>query len=305
MKYHHSSKHRKSCHHDPDSRAQLGFRLRASRCNLGWSISDAAKYFQVTERTWHNWETGAHRIPFAVYKLARVLANLELPGDAWAGWSLQGGKLITPEGRQISPQDGSWWSLLVRQAACFRSAFDESTRLRLQLARVSSAPASGHGVAVTGGGAGGLVSSKTNQNLISQDQSERRQNDVIMETWPIPCDSLTPSTLLPAPERTIWVSPSMPSFVSPWTPTCGVRVTLNRPPPGPHLASKPHLKQVLANQPHLANPSPSSPSSSPEPKNRPLMRPENGNLEPSRVDSARPAAAAQPAKLASAARGTP
>ena len=103
MNYSHSSKHRKSCAHDPDYRAQLGFRLRTARCNMGWSIADAAKYFQVTERTWHNWENGTHRIPFAVYKLCRVLARLELPGDAWAGWSFQGAVLITPEGRQIHP----------------------------------------------------------------------------------------------------------------------------------------------------------------------------------------------------------
>ncbi len=109
MKYSHSSKHRKNCPHDPDHCAQLGLRLRYARARLGWSIMDAAKYFQVTERTWHNWESGIYRIPFAVYKLARVLARIELPGKAWAGWHIEGDCLITPEGRQIAPSDGAWW----------------------------------------------------------------------------------------------------------------------------------------------------------------------------------------------------
>src|ERR1035437_3457040 len=102
MKYSHSSKHRKNCPHDPQTRAQLGQRLRYARLKLGWSIEAAGKYFQVTERTLHNWENGTHRIPFAVYKLARLLARLELPGAAWAGWRIEGDQLITPESRIIT-----------------------------------------------------------------------------------------------------------------------------------------------------------------------------------------------------------
>ena len=74
-----------------------------ARCSMAWSVAVAAKYFQVTERTWHNWETGSHRIPFAVYKLCRVLARLELPGDAWAGWSFQGGLLVTLDIDLLTP----------------------------------------------------------------------------------------------------------------------------------------------------------------------------------------------------------
>ena len=139
MKYSHKSSHRKTCPHDPDHRAQLGYRLRTARCNMGWSIADASKYFQVTERTWHNWESGLHRIPFAVYKLCRVLARLELPGQAWAGWSFQGNALVTPEGRHIEPKDSSWWSLMVRNAQSFSAAYNEASRLRLLVAQLAAA----------------------------------------------------------------------------------------------------------------------------------------------------------------------
>ncbi len=137
------SKRHKSCQDDPDFHAQLGYRLRTTRCSLGWSIPDAAKYFQVNARTWHNWEIGAHRIPFAVYKLCRVLSGFELPHADWSGWFFQGGVLVTPEGRIIEPRDSSWWSLMVRNARSFHSVYAENTRLRQELkaARVAQ---SGH-----------------------------------------------------------------------------------------------------------------------------------------------------------------
>ena len=74
----------------------------------------------------HNWESGKHDIPFAAYKLLRLLNRMELPGDSWAGWCFQGGKLWSPEGRSFVGTDGSWWSLLVRRAACFDTMFKRS-----------------------------------------------------------------------------------------------------------------------------------------------------------------------------------
>nr|MDP2189977.1 VC1465 family Xer recombination activation factor [Rhodoferax sp.] len=244
MKYSHSSKYRKTCPHDPETRAQLGFRLRYARLKLGWSIEDAGKYFQVTDRTWHNWETGAHRIPFAVYKLARVLARLELPDKAWAGWRLEGSVLITPEGRRITPQDGSWWSLLVRQAAGFRSTYAEANRLRMLLDKTTGAPTGGKAseaqLLPCAEGAG-LVPYKTIRSSFDS-------NDVIMTSWPIPCDSPPPLTPLHAPKPVTWASPLTPSFALPWTPTCPVRVVLLRPDQGQHQ-SRPASSPVLKSKP--------------------------------------------------------
>ena len=229
MKYSHRSNYRKTCPHDPETRAQLGSRLRYARLKLGWSVEAAGKYFQVTDRTWHNWETGSHRIPFAVYKLCRVLAQLELPGAAWAGWRLEGNVLITPEGRQITPQDGSWWSLLVRRAAGFDAAYKEADRLRALLDKSTGATSGDCGRqaqrAASAEGAG-LVPYKTSPQQVASGSS---QNDVIMTLWPIPSDSQTPLTPLHAPRPITSASASTPSFVLPWTPTCEVRVNLLRP----------------------------------------------------------------------------
>jgi DNA-binding transcriptional regulator YiaG len=306
MKYSVNKTNRKTCRHDPDYRAQLGYRLKSARCSMGWSIADAAKYFQVTERTWHNWESGAHRIPFAVYKLCRVLARLELPGDAWAGWSFQGATLVTPEGRHIEPRDSSWWSLMVRNAQSFSAAYKEAARLRLLLADLNAASEtdrdSREAAAVAGTLAAGLVPSKTKRKT---NNSSRHQNDIIIESWPTLYDYQTPLTPLHAPKPTTSESALTPSFVSPWMPICGVRLTYQRPKLGPHLPqpgqAKSHLKQSINQNPN-ANP---SPQSLPEPKSRQHTNGAKPNANASLiVPSARPAKAAKPAKLASASRGT-
>ncbi len=260
MKYIQLSVHRQNCRHDPDHRAQLGYRLRMARCSMAWSVAVAAKYFQVTERTWHNWETGSHRIPFAVYKLCRVLARLELPGDAWAGWSFQGGLLVTPEGHQIAPHDGAWWSLMVRKAHGFISAYNEVTRLRSILAS-SAAPAARSSEAQSAASAegAGLVPSKTSRLDTNR---ARHQSDVTMTSWPTLYDYLTPSTPLDVPAPITSESALTPSCALPWTPTCGVQLTLNRPPPGPHLGPKPHLKQVSGNRTSPSRPPPARPPDS-------------------------------------------
>lgn len=269
MKYSHSSQHRKTCPHDPDHRAQLGFRLRAARCNLGWSMADAAKNLQVTERTWHNWENGSHRIPYAVYKLLRVMARLELPGTAWAGWSLQGGNLVTPENHVITPKDGAWWSLMVRKANGFLASYHEANRLRMVLQGHGIDPtdgtqtipaalhAGGRAAATCGHAAGvgssGLVPFKTSAigvciepsngimmtSQCSQPPLQAQINDVIITSWPILYDSIPPLTHLHATGQPPSVSASTPSCPSPWTPTCDLRSNLARPSLGPHPAQQP------------------------------------------------------------------
>jgi transcriptional regulator with XRE-family HTH domain len=284
MKYSHRSNYRKTCPHDPQTRAQLGSRLHYARIRLGWSVEDAGKYFQVTDRTWHNWENGSHRIPYAVYKLLRVLARLELPGKAWAGWRLEGDVLITPEGRQITPQDGSWWSLLVRRAAGFDAAYNEAATLRKLLIQVKNtvsdtASASGEAAALPGPDAVGLVPYKTNRNSDFVVKSERHHNDVTMTSWPILYDFPTPLTLPQGSRPITSGSASTPSSALPWTPTCEARENLLRP--------EQCQQRLLKGQ---SKPAPISPKwgiqsqSSPEPKSKPSMsatRPnENGSLLP-------------------------
>lgn len=84
--------------------------------NLGLDLAGCAKLLHVTERTLHNWASGKHDIPYATYRLLRLLNRMELPGPAWAGWCFHGGKLWSPEGRSFVGTDSNWWSLLIRRA---------------------------------------------------------------------------------------------------------------------------------------------------------------------------------------------
>lgn len=78
-----------------------------------------AHSLQVTERTVYAWFSGKTAVPYAAYRLLRILNRFELPG--WDGWHMHSGKLWSPEGFGFEPQDGTWWSLLVRQARAFRA----------------------------------------------------------------------------------------------------------------------------------------------------------------------------------------
>ena len=75
-----------------------------------------AQFLHVSARTVHNWESGKHDIPFATYKLLRLLNRMELPGQAWQGWCFYGNKLISPEGRSFEGKDSNWWGLLLMRA---------------------------------------------------------------------------------------------------------------------------------------------------------------------------------------------
>lgn len=84
--------------------------------SLGMDLPACAQFLHVSTRTVHNWESGKHDIPYATYRLMRLLNFMELPGKAWQGWCFAGGKLISPEGRSFEGKDSSWWGLLLLRA---------------------------------------------------------------------------------------------------------------------------------------------------------------------------------------------
>ena len=113
-------------------------RFRALLAELGLSNLDAAKLLHVSLRTLQNWLSGRHEVPYASIKLLRLLRYMELPGRGWVGWHFSRGLLVTPEGRTLDGTDGAWWSLLVRQARCFRAAYDRSGELERALMELAA-----------------------------------------------------------------------------------------------------------------------------------------------------------------------
>jgi DNA-binding XRE family transcriptional regulator len=124
---------------DPCTRLELAQRFRAMYRSLGMDLPSCAKFLHVTERTLHNWESGKHDIPYATFKLLRLMNGLELPGKTWAGWQFQGGKLWSPEGRSFEGTDGSWWSLLLRQARQFPVLSARLAQLESKLQKAQAA----------------------------------------------------------------------------------------------------------------------------------------------------------------------
>lgn len=75
------------------------------------------------------WFAGKTAVPYASYRLLRILALYELPGDAWAGGHMHSGKLWTPEGYGFDPHDSNWWGLLQRKVALFHELYDRNRQL--------------------------------------------------------------------------------------------------------------------------------------------------------------------------------
>jgi len=98
---------------------------------LGLDRAAFAKEFRITERTALNWEAGKTRIPYAAFKLLRLLLRDELPG--WSDWRFEAGQLVSPEGHRYGPKDFSWLSLTVRQAKASGALYAEHKAWRLKL----------------------------------------------------------------------------------------------------------------------------------------------------------------------------
>lgn len=123
--------------------------------DAGLSIEQTAKALHVTTRTVRYWISGRVGIPYAAYRLVRILGRWELPDPAWAGWIMHSGRLWSPEGHGFVPGDSNWWGRLVSQARLWREQYDrgrEFDMLMLRAGRVApdqgeDAPASRPGPA--------------------------------------------------------------------------------------------------------------------------------------------------------------
>ena len=103
-------------------------------------VPACAEMLQVSERTIRGWESGATRIPYAAYKLMRLLRGGKVLGSEWKGFHVWRGVLCTPEGHRFVASDLSWLAFLVMQARCFRQLMSER-RAHTQSAQALCVPA--------------------------------------------------------------------------------------------------------------------------------------------------------------------
>ena len=135
----------KQARNTPQTRAQLSARFKLLCMDAGLNVDAVGKLLHVTPRTVRYWFAGKTAVPYASYRLLRILARYELPGDAWAGWHMHSGKLWSPEGHGFNPHDSNWWGLLVRRAVLFSELYDRNRKLEnlLLAGGRSDVPASG------------------------------------------------------------------------------------------------------------------------------------------------------------------
>lgn len=103
--------------------------------DAGLTLEATAKALHVTPRTVRNWFSGKVGIPYAAYRLMRILGRYELPDPAWDGWVFHSGQLWSPEGHGFKPADSAWWSQLVRRARLFHQLLARDHALDAVMAR--------------------------------------------------------------------------------------------------------------------------------------------------------------------------
>ncbi len=100
-------------------------------------------------------------MPYAAYKLVRIMRLFELPGEGWQGWHMHSGRLWSPEGYGFKPDDSDWWSLLVRRATGYSRVLDRNYQLDIALQRLQGtgdAAETTHAASIAGAGGGAAAS---------------------------------------------------------------------------------------------------------------------------------------------------
>nr|WP_242472741.1 VC1465 family Xer recombination activation factor [Rhodoferax fermentans] len=116
-------------------RATLGERFKILLADAGLTPEQAGKELHVTPRTIRYWISGKVLVPYAAFRLIRILRMYELPQPGWDGWRMHSGWLWSPEGFSFKPDDANWWYLLVRRAEGFTRQYNRANELQRALQR--------------------------------------------------------------------------------------------------------------------------------------------------------------------------
>jgi transcriptional regulator with XRE-family HTH domain len=112
---------------DPD-------KFRYTRESARLSREEAACILHVTPRTIQLWEKGTSAIPYAAFKLLRILCRYDLPGSGWEDWCLHSGALWSPAGDRFDPARLSYLANPLAMADMWRKDYERRNALRVQQA---------------------------------------------------------------------------------------------------------------------------------------------------------------------------
>jgi len=80
------------------------------------------------------WEHGTVRIPYAAYKLLRIMTGYDLPSAGWENWCLHSGYLWSPAGDRFDPARLAYLANPLAMADMWRKDYERRNALRKQQA---------------------------------------------------------------------------------------------------------------------------------------------------------------------------
>ncbi len=108
----------------------------------GHSVRDLARLADVTERSVRRWKV-AGRVPepYSTRVASLLTADLGALSQAWKGWSIQQGELLSPEGLRLLPQHWRAMPLQLEALHAHRQARHRFANERHAAAELSNAAA--------------------------------------------------------------------------------------------------------------------------------------------------------------------
>jgi AcrR family transcriptional regulator len=103
--------------------------------DAGMTLDAVAQALHVTPRTVRYWFSGKTSVPYAAYRLIRILGRFELPDPAWKGWVMHSSRLWSPEGHAFVPSDSNWWGLLCTRARLWTEQYERGRQFDMLMLR--------------------------------------------------------------------------------------------------------------------------------------------------------------------------
>ncbi len=110
-------------------------RFRVMCADAALTLDAVAQALHVTPRTVRYWFSGKTSVPYAAYRLIRILGRFELPDPAWKGWVMHSSRLWSPEGHAFIPSDSNWWGLLCTRARLWTEQYERGHQFDMLMLR--------------------------------------------------------------------------------------------------------------------------------------------------------------------------
>jgi DNA-binding transcriptional regulator YiaG len=117
-------------------------KFRIARLRAGLKQVQAADMLDVSVKTLRNWEESRSPVPYAAFRVMRLMGGYLLAGKAWEGWTLKDDQLFSPEGRSFKPHELRYISNYFTMARLFLKSRDSLKTQTPELSTAASEAAS-------------------------------------------------------------------------------------------------------------------------------------------------------------------